>query len=99
MLIMYSKKSYEDHVIRLLRSPSHLTQLRKRLFQLSRAYHESLSKEEDLGLFNTTQLVRDFLAAMFGIREAQNFISKYEDKKDIVDIRTPKYPHILVTRK
>jgi hypothetical protein len=84
-LVTHSKKAYEDLVIRLLRSPSLLRQLRDLLIGYS-------EKEGRGGLFDTHQLASDFLSAMFGMREVQHILSKRESQGNIT------FPHLLVTR-
>jgi hypothetical protein len=87
LLVTYSKKAYEDLVIRLLRSPSLLPQLRDILTQHStgtRANSSGLS-----GLFDTEQLVQDFLSAMFGLKEIQHIRSSKSERR---------LPHLLVVR-
>lgn len=82
-------------MIRLLKSPHHLTQLRQRLSELSHISPNSTPRMKEIGLFNTTQLVRDFLSGMYGMREAQDILAKKEKTDMKVDHR---YPHLIVTR-
>lgn len=108
LLVTYSKKSYEDLVVRLLRSPSLLRQLRDIL-----TFHNSDSFSDDsnalakrvkrkfsrpVGFFHTDQLVHDFLSAMFGLREIQHLRSRRNDHSNLTTPQPKKLPHLLVSR-
>ncbi len=85
ILTTYSKKSYEDLVIRLLKSPMIIEKLNQILLKGSR--------ENQVGFFNSQQSVQDFFHGMFALKEIYQRINKTNQSA-----KMRKYPHLLVTR-
>jgi hypothetical protein len=113
LLVTYSKKSYEDLVIRLLRSPSLLHQLREILTQHNSHPSTELDDIDSLGnrvkrkfsgpsgLFDTDRLVHDFLSAMFGLREVQHLRRGRNGSNNCTNPHQKherKFPHLIVVR-
>lgn len=103
VLVTFSKKSFEDVAIRLLRSPKSLLRLRE-LLNKARSYKRSAdtydtpTPREKVGLFDTKQLVQDFVHAMEATGEVNRINSVYSVIPDKKGRLSSGRPHIIVGR-
>ena len=113
ILITYSKKSYEDTVIKLLKSPQIINKLKELLSNCSKyqsnsnftstsatfnSKNDNQKKSPSLGFFNTQQLVQDFVHGMYAMYESSQ-IKDQSKKENLLNCLTcRKYPHVILAR-
>ena len=101
LLVMPSKKSYEDAAIRLMTCPRCLQNMRD-LLQRARIMDGGENAAPPVGLFNTERLVGDFFHAMEAVGEVDRIIDRKKLNSRTEDVETKRlsaaHPHIIVGR-